>query len=188
MRALLTAAALLLFSVSSYAQTNEQGVAQPSPTPFTKKEREARAKAEREREKQVKKQFEAEEKERLKRPAEIRINSPADRVGPILVRYMNDRGYQIADEGKYRLVFQREVTGFRAGMATAMAGGDSPPLWTVSYTITELSGVTVITADMAVIMRRRFGTPRRTDMNKHRQSRQDLEALLEAVKIEAESR
>jgi hypothetical protein len=192
MKHLLLSAALLITAPSTalfhIQNTPMSAQANSAPSPSPEQTEESQRKEMKRQYEEMRKRSKAEEKERLGRPAQIQISAPVDRVGALLVRRMNEQGYQLADEGKYRLVFQREVKGFKAGMATAMSGGDSPPLWTASFTLTELSGRTTVSVDMAVIIRRRFGTPSRTDMNKHKESRRDLDALLNSIKNEAESR
>jgi hypothetical protein len=181
----LTFVALLLFTVPAQKDGTlpQEGKSTTAPPPKSEPER----KAEKEAGKQRDREAGIEERERLRQPPQIQIKATMERVSAILIRHMNERGYSLAEEDRYRLVFQKEVTNFGARVAGDMMGGDSPPLWTVSYTLTELSGETVISADMAVIVRKRFGTAARTDKNKDKQSRRDLDALLHQVRYESEA-
>lgn len=140
----------------------------------------------RQQEKEAEKQRQREEKERLKRPATIRIQGPADRVSALIVQYMNGANYQIVEEGKYRLVFNQEVAGFRGAMVGGLAGADGLPLRTVAFTVSQFGDTSTVTADLSVQIRKAFGRVNRIDMNKNKEWRAELDNLLTNLKYAIE--
>lgn len=152
--------------------------------PQTTKEQQKLAEKQR---KEEKKRVEREEKDRLKRPAEIQINASAEKVGARIVQSMNRYNYQIAEEGKYRLVFTQEVTGFRGSLASGLAGAIGPPLRTVTFTISQIGETTTVSADLSIQFRKAFGRVDRTNMNKNKEWRRDVDTYLKRIKIDAET-
>lgn len=140
---------------------------------------------------QSEKELKKAEKERLKKPAQVTVSAPSDRIKQALVREMATEGWTLDNEGQFKLAFSRSIKGW-AGFAAQLAHGyrnGVPPRASMDFTIIPSDQTTVIVADIGITAGNAFGKMDRTDYNENKKARADVESFLARAKavIEGQS-
>jgi hypothetical protein len=137
--------------------------------------------------KEQKKQAEREEKEALKRPAQIVINAPLEKVNQLLVVAFQSWNYQIDEESPRRLVMSKEVPGIGNKILAGMAvGNGGEARYKLVASFAEVSGMTSITVNFALVSQNAFGKTNYASLDKEKKLRREVDPLLRAVKLKAE--
>lgn len=121
------------------------------------------------------------EKERLKRPAEIKISAPVERIRSIILAEYAQNNWQAEKETASTITFTT-----RGGLGAVMAYGRGSKLEDI-ITITNIDGVSLVLIDSGALAPRPGGHFERFNINSDKKSRKLTEALLLRVKEKAES-
>jgi len=134
--------------------------------------------------KQDRKDAEGAEKERLKRPEQIQIKAPADKVRGLIMRWMTvGWNYTLAQDSINSLLFTRDITGARGTMLQVLTGDVyRNPRHVMSFTISDFEGETTVTVNLSNI-----SGNARAEMNKNKEWRRQTRDALEQVKAKAEA-
>jgi hypothetical protein len=132
---------------------------------------------------------ERERKERWKRPAQVEISAPAGRIRPFILQRMSQEGYFLRDDTPLRMVFTKEMKGFKGALTKALIGNaySGPPIFEIDFVTSESQGVTTVVADMSLTIQNAFGRTDRNDFNRDKDSRSNMDSFLYALKSQAEN-
>jgi hypothetical protein len=129
-------------------------------------------------------------KEKAKRPPQIEINAPKDKVIPLLVQGLIHFNFTIDRDSSYSITASRPLEGFKESLIGAMAVGTkygSSPRMYMTATINEVSGVTTVILTTSLSAENVFGKSNNASLDKNKKIRQGNEDFLVSLKNEAES-
>lgn len=135
-------------------------------------------KAEKERQKLAEKQ----EKERLKKPAQIEIDASSENIGKLLVNIFKDRNYKVDQSGK-RKIGMSLITQ-QVNTQTASGGFANHKL---IISLDEKDGKTKVTINIGMLALNAFGKIGYVSLDSDKKSRAEIEDILSAVKKKIES-
>lgn len=122
----------------------------------------------------------------------VEINAKAEQVKPALVQAMLGRGYDIEEEGNYKLTFTKPVTGFADNMKIALRGIGGEGVssnFAVDYYVTEKHEKTTVVGSMYVLAKSVFGQKGKSFSKElMQQNSAKIQEFLDAVKKDVETK
>lgn len=126
-----------------------------------------------------------EQKLRLRAPIECDIAASTSRVSQLLVRTFQLQGYRVEENTMNSMHLVKDVRGLGVEILAGMTGNDNVQ-WSIRFSISELDGISHVSADIWITMENAFGKKTRQDEGRNAKNRAWVEDELAAVKRSAE--
>lgn len=127
-------------------------------------------------------------KERLKKPASIKIAAPMNEVFDLLVPAFDSWGYKFVSRSDRFFVFHKPVTGYPDRFRDEYIGSERIQIYSVQVHLGELDGITSVIITGSIFDDNAFGEQKQENLSKDKKFRSKLEDLLLTIKNQAELR
>ena len=119
---------------------------------------------------------------------EIHINAPSDRVKSELVGRLTKAGFNLEDEGQFKLSFSKPITDLERIMSLTLQGVNSSASKRdiIDFTVTEKSGKTTVIATHFVGLENAFGKQIKIEEKQQSDAHKAIQNSLEKMKKDME--
>ncbi|HQU84527.1 MAG TPA: hypothetical protein PKY59_15420 [Pyrinomonadaceae bacterium] len=134
-------------------------------------------------EKEQQKLAEKQEKERLKKPAQIEIGAPSEDIGKMLVNIFKAKNYKIDQSGKRKIMMS--LIPAQINSQTASGGIAN---YKIIISLDEKDGKTKVTINVGMLAPDSFGRIAYTNLDSDKKTRAEIDAILVSVKEKIEGK
>lgn len=119
---------------------------------------------------------------------EVQIKASSDRVKSELVGRLTKAGFDLEDEGQFKLTFSKPITDLKRIMSLTLQGVNSSASKRdiIDFTVTENSGETTVIATQFVGLENAFGKQLKFEEKYQNEAHESIQNSLEKMKKEME--